>query len=99
MKKKEKMHEIEQFREKEKERWKSFTHKVVLDPQPTDLYSLSLIIPTVFQVSRWPNQFKAKEEYICCSRLSGRKGQSDAAISTNDTSNINVCSPLMCRLA
>ena len=33
MKKKEKMHEIEQFREKEKERWKSFTHKVVLDPQ------------------------------------------------------------------
>ena len=31
LKKKEKMHEIEQFREKEKERWKSFTHKV-LDP-------------------------------------------------------------------
>lgn len=28
LKKKEKMHEIEQFREKEKDRWKSFTHKV-----------------------------------------------------------------------
>lgn len=29
LKKKEKMQEIEQFREKEKERWKSFTHKVL----------------------------------------------------------------------
>ena len=42
LKKKEKMHEVEQFREKEKERWKSFTHKVIVDPQPTDPYSLSL---------------------------------------------------------
>jgi hypothetical protein len=39
LKKKEKMHEIEQFREKEKARWKSFTHKVVLDPQPNQYYT------------------------------------------------------------
>ena len=44
LKKKEKLEKVEQFREKEKERWQSFTHKVSFHFYKIDL---SLFLPSV----------------------------------------------------
>ena len=63
-KKKEKMNEVEEFREHEKGRWKSFSQKVpviVMTPPPT----CSLLPPTVFKVPEWSIKCQTEEEHLC----------------------------------
>lgn len=56
--------------------------------------SLSCIISVVIQVSWWATELKAKTEYICRARFSGRKGECDSVISARTrTYHCSICSP------